>query len=263
MANFNLGFMGHGGDYNPDQWRHIPGTLDADVRLMKESGCNLMSVGIFSWAALEPEEGVYDFAWMREVLDKLHENGISVFLATPSGARPAWMDEKYPEVMRVNETGHRNIHGERHNHCYTSPAYRHLVTRINTRLAEEFGHHPAVKGWHISNEYNSACYCDACQAAFRTFLKKKYGTLEKLNHQWWTGFWAKTYTDWGSWNPLRRTASMPFTAGTSTGSALRPRRLLTSWHLKSSRSEGSRRICPSPPISWACIRSWTTSCSKT
>ena len=196
MAEFNLGFMGHGGDYNPDQWRHIPGTLDADVRLMKQSGCNLMSVGIFAWAALEPEEGVYDFAWLREVLDKLHENGISVFLATPSGARPAWMDAKYPEVMRVNEYGKRNLHGERHNHCFTSPAYRHLVTRMNTRLAQEFGHHPAVVGWHISNEYSGGCHCEACQAAFRTFLKKKYGTLENLNHEWWTGFWAKTYTDW-------------------------------------------------------------------
>lgn len=196
MAEFNLGFMGHGGDYNPDQWRHIPGILDEDIRLMKESGCNLMSVGIFSWAALEPEEGAYDFDWLREVLDKLHANGISVFLATPSGARPAWMDAKYPEVMRVNELGIRNIHGDRHNHCFTSPAYRHLVTRMNTRLASEFGRHPAVKGWHISNEYNGECHCEACQAAFRSFLKNKYGTLEKLNQEWWTGFWAKTYTDW-------------------------------------------------------------------
>lgn len=196
MAKFNLGFMGHGADYNPDQWRHIPGTLQEDMRLMKLAGCNLMSVGIFSWAALEPEEGSYDFGWLREVLDALHENGVSAFLATPSGARPAWMDAKYPEVMRVRQDGMKFQHGERHNHCFTSPAYRHLVTRMNTRLAEEFGKHPAVVGWHISNEYHGDCHCDACQAAFRTFVKEKYKTLEKLNQEWWTGFWAKTYTDW-------------------------------------------------------------------
>ena len=123
MPELKLPFFGHGGDYNPDQWRHIPGTLDEDIRLMKLAGCNLMSVGIFSWAALEPEEGKYDFDWLQEVLDKLHANGISVFLATPSGARPAWMSMKYPEVLRVREDGQRNFHGNRHNHCYTSPVY--------------------------------------------------------------------------------------------------------------------------------------------
>ena len=196
MAEFKPGFLGHGGDYNPDQWRHIPGILEEDMRLMKLSSCNLMSVGIFSWAALEPEEGKFDFAWLREVLDKLHENGVSAFLATPSGARPAWMDDKYPDVMRTRQDGMKYIHGDRHNHCFTSPAYRHLVREMNTRLAREFGHHPAVIGWHISNEYSGECHCAACQAAFRSFLKVKYGTLEHLNQEWWTDFWAKTYTDW-------------------------------------------------------------------
>ncbi len=195
-AEWNFGRFAHGGDYNPDQWRHIPGTWDEDMRLMKKAHCNLMSVGIFSWAALEPEEGKYDFDWLEEILNKLHENGISALLATPSGARPAWMAQKYPEVLRVNETLERNPYGNRHNHCYTSPVYREFTRRIDSELARRFGSHPAVVGWHISNEYGGVCYCPLCQAAFREFLKEKYGTLEELNHAWWTGFWAKTYTDW-------------------------------------------------------------------
>lgn len=196
MAKWNFPVFGHGADYNPDQWRHIPGTLDEDIRLMKLSHCNIMSVGIFSWAALEPEEGQYDFGWLKEVLDKLHANGVSVLLATPSGARPAWMSQKYPEVLRVRPDGGRNLHGERHNHCYTSPVYRDFVKKMNTALAEAFGHHPAVVGWHVSNEYGGECHCELCQAEFRKFLQNKYGTLETLNQAWWTGFWAKTYTDW-------------------------------------------------------------------
>ncbi|MDO4356486.1 MAG: beta-galactosidase [Clostridia bacterium] len=196
MPELNLSFFGHGGDYNPDQWRDTPGILDEDIRLLKKAGCNLMSVGIFSWAALEPQEGVYDFGWLQEVLDKFAENGISAFLATPSGARPAWMSEKYPEVLRVRGDGIRNHHGVRHNHCFTSPVYREFVRKINTALAERFGHHPAVVGWHVSNEYSGECHCELCQAAFRDFLKDTYGTLDALNHAWWTGFWAKTYTDW-------------------------------------------------------------------
>ena len=196
MPDLKLSFFGHGGDYNPDQWRDYPGILEEDIRLMKLSRCNLMSVGIFSWTALEPEEGKFDFDWLENVLNRLHENGIYAFLATPSGACPAWMSAKYPEVLRVRPDGGRNLHGERHNHCPTSPVYRRFVKRINSALAERFSHHPAVVGWHVSNEYGGDCHCELCQNAFREYLKKTYGTLDKLNAAWWTGFWSKTYTDW-------------------------------------------------------------------
>ena len=196
MPELKLPFIGHGGDYNPDQWRDRPDILREDVRLMKLAGCNLMSVGIFAWQAMEPEEGVYDLDWMQDVLDRLYEAGVHVFLATPSGARPAWMSQKYPEVLRVAPDGTRNLHGGRHNHCPTSPVYRDFVTKINTALARRFGRHPAVVGWHISNELGGECHCPLCQAAFRDFLKARYGTLEALNRAWWTAFWSKTYTDW-------------------------------------------------------------------
>ena len=196
MAEWTFPVFGHGGDYNPDQWLHIPGTLEEDIRLMKLSHVNLVSVGIFSWAALEPEEGKYDFDWLEHVLDTLHENGISALLATPSGARPVWMAQKYPEVLRVNANRVRNLQGGRHNHCYTTPGYREFVRRMNVALAEKFGHHPAVVGWHISNEYLGECHCECCQEAFRSFLKEKYLTLKALNEAYWTGFWAKKYTDW-------------------------------------------------------------------
>ena len=196
MAELKLPFIGHGGDYNPDQWLDRPDILEEDIRLMKLAGCNLMSVGIFAWSALEPEEGRFTFDWLEDVLDQLHEAGISVFLATPSGARPAWMSQRWPEVLRVRPDGGRNLHGGRHNHCFTSPAYRSFVQRINRALAERFGSHPAVVGWHISNEYSGECHCELCQEAFRQFLKARYSTLDALNRAWWTGFWSKTYTDW-------------------------------------------------------------------
>lgn len=186
----------HGGDYNPGQWLDHPEILKEDIRLMKLAGCNAMSVGIFDWERLEPEEGKYDFDWLAQIIDNLYENGIYTVLATPSGARPAWMAEKYPEVLRVNPDGRRILFAERHNHCWTSPVYREKVRQMNSALAQRFGKHPAVVLWHISNEYGGECHCELCQAAFREWLKKKYGTLENLNHTYWSSFWSHSYSSW-------------------------------------------------------------------
>lgn len=186
----------HGADYNPDQWQHDPHVLEEDIRMMKLAKCNVMAVGIFAWSALEPEEGVFTFDWLDRVLDKFAANGIYAWLATPSGARPAWMAEQYPEVLRVGPNRVRNLFGTRHNHCYTSPVYREKVTIMNKQLAERYAQHPAVVGWHISNEYGGECHCNYCQEAFRGWLKRKYVTLDALNMAWWTSFWSHTYTNW-------------------------------------------------------------------
>lgn len=185
----------HGADYNPEQWLHSKRIWDEDMRLMKEANCNEMTVGIFSWATLEPEEGKFDFSFLDEVIDKVYENGSCVVLATPSGARPRWLADKYPEVLRVTEDGQRNRFGIRHNHCYTSKAYREKVHIINTKLAERYGNHPAVVAWHVSNEYGGMCYCDLCEKEFQEFLRKRYDNdIEKLNHAYWSYFWSHKYT---------------------------------------------------------------------
>lgn len=186
----------HGADYNPEQWLDRPDILAKDIELMKQTRCNIMSVGIFSWSALEPSEGEFQFGWLDEVLDNLAANGISVLLATPSGARPAWLSQRYPDVLRVNSQRVKQLHGERHNHCYSSPNYRDKVAIINRKLAERYSHHPAVVGWHVSNEYGGDCHCDYCQAEFRVWLKNKYHSLDNLNNQWWSTFWSHTYNDW-------------------------------------------------------------------
>jgi len=185
----------HGGDYNPDQW---PSEVwQEDMRLMTLAHCNAMSVGIFSWARLEPSEGQYDFEWLDRVMDLLAENEAYAILATPSGAKPAWMAEKYPEVLRVRPDRTRNLWGGRHNHCPTSPVYREKVHEINLRLAERYKEHPALLIWHISNEFGGDCHCDLCRDAFRDWLKARYDNdLDRLNEKWWCAFWSHLYSDW-------------------------------------------------------------------
>lgn len=189
----NFGKLIHGGDYNPEQWLHMPEILEKDIEYFQKAKINEVSMGIFSWSTLEPEEGVFHFEWMEKIIDRLYENGISVMLATPSGARPKWMTDKYPEVLRVDESRHRNLFGGRHNHCYTSPVYREKTRIMNMELAKRFGNHQGVIAWHISNEYGGDCHCPLCQAEFRKWLKEKYQTIENLNRAWATTFWSHTY----------------------------------------------------------------------
>lgn len=187
----------HGADYNPEQWLKTDGIFEKDIEYMKEAGFNCVTLGVFSWSMLEIDDGIYDFSWMDKVINTLYENGIYTILATPTGARPVWLTHKYPEVSRVERNRVRNLHGGRHNHCYTSPIYRRKTKEINTRLAERYASNPAVIMWHISNELGGQCYCDKCQAAFRNWLKKKYNNdLEALNDAWYTIFWSQKYTDW-------------------------------------------------------------------
>ncbi len=196
MAKY-MDFIAHGGDYNPDQWIRTPEIWDEDIRLMKLANVNCATVGIFAWSLIEPQEGVYNFEWLDTILEKLYSNGINVILATPSGARPAWLAQKYPEVLRTDENGIRNEFGVRHNHCLTSPVYRQKVKEINTIIAERYKNHPAVKMWHISNEYCGECHCELCQNAFRDWLKNYYNNdLDLLNLKWWNGFWSHNLTDW-------------------------------------------------------------------
>lgn len=191
----------HGGDYNPEQWLEYPEVLEEDIRLMKEANVNCVTLGVFSWAMLEVQEGVFDFAWLEKIIERLYSVGISVILATPTGALPHWLTQKYPEVMQVQDNGQRNLPGRRHNFCYTSPVMREKARIIDEELGRRFGKNPAVIMWHISNELggnfgDGTCHCELCQEAFRQWLKEKYKTLDNLNRSWWNRFWSHTYTDW-------------------------------------------------------------------
>lgn len=185
----------HGGDYNPDQWLKYPQVLADDLAFMKEVGANTFSVGIFAWSALEPEEGRFEFGWLDKIMDDIAGIGGNVILATPSGARPAWLSQKYPEVLRVNDRREKQLHGVRHNHCFSSPVYREKAGIINRKLAERYKNHPALLMWHASNEYSGECHCDLCQENFRKWIEKKYVTTDALNDAYWAAFWSHTYTD--------------------------------------------------------------------
>lgn len=184
-----------GADYNPEQWS--PDVWREDIEAMREAGVNLVSVGIFSWAKLEPTEGHYELDWLAEVLDLLHVAEIRVDLANASASPPPWFSHKYPQSRPVTSTGVRLGYGSRQAFCGSSPDYRAAAARLTTVIAERFADHPAVVMWHVHNEYgchNQPCYCEVSEQAFQHWLELKYGTIARLNNAWGTAFWSQSYS---------------------------------------------------------------------
>ena len=182
----------YGGDYNPDQWPED--VWDEDIRLMRQAGVNLVSVGIFSWARIEPEEGVYEFGWLDRIIDKLGKAGIAVDLASATATAPLWLYESHPEVLPRDKYGHQINAGSRQSWSPTSPVFKTYALTMCRKLAERYGDNPYVTAWHMGNEYgwnNREDYSDNALAAFRKWCERKYGTIDALNAAWGTTFWGQ------------------------------------------------------------------------
>ncbi|MBK4348764.1 beta-galactosidase [Lacisediminihabitans changchengi] len=202
--------MGFGADYNPEQW---PEEVWADdVRLMREAGVTIVSIGIFSWALLQPTADSWNFGWLDRVIDLLHDNGIAVDLATATASPPPWLTAAHPKVLPVNRLGETIWPGGRQQWRPTSPVFRDYALELVRVMAERYGQHPALAMWHVSNElgcHNVYDFSDDAAAAFRVWLRGRYGSVADLNRAWATAFWSQSYSTFDEVLPPRLAATHP------------------------------------------------------
>ncbi|MGN1141829.1 MAG: beta-galactosidase [Oliverpabstia sp.] len=194
--------------YYPEHW---PESLwEEDMKRMLAHGITVIRIAEFAWSKIEPTEGNFTYDFYDRFLDLAEEAGMKVIFCTPTATPPAWLTEKYPEVLNANIDGILYRHGARRHYNYNSPVYLEKTRIIVEKSASHYAPHPSVIGWQIDNELNcekDVFYSESDSAAFRIFLKAKYKNLDVLNEAWGTVFWNQTYTDWDEIHVPRTTYS--------------------------------------------------------
>lgn len=194
FGNRPVGKILYGGDYNPEQWPEE--IWQEDMRLFREAGIDTVTLNVFSWAELQPDEETWNFRKLDRIMEMVRRNHLHVVMATSTAVHPAWMAKRYPDVLRTDCHGTKRKYGQRHNSCPNSPSYRKFAGELAGRLAQHCRSEDSILAWHVSNEYGGECFCENCEKAFRLWLQKKYGTLDALNEAWYTSFWSHTFYDW-------------------------------------------------------------------
>lgn len=195
--NFQWDTLSLGTCYYPEHWDKS--LWEQDLKRMLENGIETIRIAEFAWSKVEPEEGRFTYEFFDDFLKTVSKTPMKVIFGTPTATPPAWLTEKYPEVLNCRMDGVKYRHGMRRHYNYNSEIYQNLCKRIVEKIASHYASHPSIIGWQIDNEINcetAEFYSESDTRAFREFLKEKYRTLEDLNRAWGAVFWNQEYTAW-------------------------------------------------------------------
>ncbi len=189
-----------GVDYYPEHWDKSLWKADAD--LMRQTGVEVVRLAEFAWCRLEPQDGVFDFEWLDEIIGIFSEREIKIVLCTPTNCPPLWFYEKYPESVQTEKDGHKTATGIRGHRCINNPDFLRYADRIVDIMTKRYADNNAVIAWQIDNELEAnCCFCENCIEKYRSWLKDKYGSLDVLNKAYGNNVWSGEYSSWEQIKP--------------------------------------------------------------
>ncbi len=188
-----IGVAYHPEHWTPERWRE-------DARLMKDAGLNAVRMGEFAWSQLEPIRNKFRFRWLEDAVNVFADAGIRSVLCTPTACPPPWLVERHPSILPTDASGQRLGYGACRSYCVNNPSQHKYAQRIASALAEHFRSCRNVVAWQADSGFarfgTARCFCRNCAQGFRTWLQRKYSSVENLNARCGTRFWSHEYTDW-------------------------------------------------------------------
>lgn len=190
--------------------------MKRDMELLKKQGFNLIKLQE-NWMIDEPEEGRCDFTRYEALIAHAATLDLGVYLGLTCEQAPHWLYEKHPDCCMVGRDG-RTIAYEapstlpadgKPGPCYDHPGAMADQLRFITRLVQTLGRFENVVVWNTWQEIGywgewlvgqGVCFCPNTLAAWRTWLKQRYGDLDALNRAWNT-----RYPSWSAIQPSRAT----------------------------------------------------------
>jgi beta-galactosidase len=176
--------------------------LEQDVKMMQDAGITVVRLSESAWGCWEPQDSVFEFAWMDRIMERLHKANIKVIFGTPTYSIPAWLYHKHPEILLTKLGQIKGSYGPRQNMDITHPSYLFYAERIIRKLLEHYRNHPAIIGYQIDNETSS--YGTAgpnVQKEFVEYVKNKFKSVEELNKLWGLTYWGQAIHDWDEFPP--------------------------------------------------------------
>jgi beta-galactosidase len=177
-----------------------------DVQAIKALGFNTVRAWI-DWASGEPAEGQYEFDALDVLLELAEEEGLRLVLQVYMDSAPQWVAERFPDSLFVSSNGQAIRPESSPGYCRDHQGVRRADTAFYSALARRVAGRRAFLGWdlwsepHVINWANPTwitnpefCFCPHTLKRFRSWLERKYGTLDALNAAWYRRF--------GSWDQV-------------------------------------------------------------
>ncbi len=160
--------------YGTQYWRDPsprPAAWESDLAHIRQLGLDAIKIWI-TWQRVEAVEGKFDFHLADRLFELAQRHGLTVIPQLSSGP-PAWYRRQWPDFYTSAALSLDN------------PEFVARYGRFVRETVERFRSHPSLLAWDCWNEpVPERNGSPPCLAAFREYLRGRYGTPAALAEVW-------------------------------------------------------------------------------